>query len=352
MRAIVYTSAGGPEVLRLVDRPIPEPGPGEVRVMIHVSGVNPTDWKRRANALPPGITEQVPNQDGAGVIDAVGHGVPESRLGQRAWIFEAAWQRPDGTAQEYVVVPERQAVPLPDHASFALGASLGIPALTAHRTLTVGEGGPERLAPGALSGKTVLVAGGAGAVGNAAIQLARWAGARVITTVSGPEKAVLAAAAGADHVVNYRTGDTVEEIRRIVPEGVDIVVEVAPDANATLDLSVAGPQATIAFYADDGAEDVHIPIRGAMTKNLRWQGVLVYTVPQHAKGNAILSVRAAVEEGALHVGETAGVPLHWFPLEDTARAHTAVEDRVVGKVLIDVAAQQSDRRDQSGQTSR
>ncbi len=336
MKAIVSPSGGGPEVLHLVERPRPEPGPGEVRVKVHVSGVNPTDWKRRAGALPPGITSQVPNQDGAGVIDAVGPGVPQSRLGQRVWVWEAAWQRSNGTAQEYVVLPERQSVPLPDSASFALGASLGIPAVTAHRTLTVAEGGPERLAPGALSGRTVLVAGGAGAVGNAAIQLARWAGARVITTVSGPAKAELASAAGADHVVNYRD-NAVEQIRAIAPDGVDFFVEVAPDANAVLDHALAAPNATIAFYADDGADDVCVTIREAMTKNLRWQGVLVYTVPAQAKDNAIDAVRAAVEDGAVQVGEVAGVPLHWFALEDTAEAHRAVENGVVGKVLIDVA---------------
>ena len=337
MKAIVYHSAGGPEVLHLVERPVPEPGPGEVRVKIHVSGVNPTDWKRRAGALPPGIAEQVPNQDGAGVVDAVGPGVSESRLGQRVWVWEAAWQRSNGTAQEYVVLPERQTVPLPDSASFELGASLGIPAVTAHRTLTVAEGGPERLAPGALSGSTVLVAGGAGAVGNAAIQLARWAGARVITTVSGPAKAALASAAGADHVVNYRTADAVEQVRGIAPDGVDLFVEVAPDANAGLHQALAAPSAVVAFYADDGAAEVRIPIREAMTRNLRWQGVLVYTISERAKDNAIAGVRAAVEDGALQVGEGAGVPLHWFDLADTAQAHAAVENGVVGKVLIDVA---------------
>ena len=304
---------------------------------VHVSGVNPTDWKRRATGPPPGIAEQVPNQDGAGVIDAVGSGVSQSRVGQRVWIWEAAWQRAGGTAQEYVVLPERQCVPLPDTASFALGASLGIPAVTAHRTLTVAEGGPERLAPGALSSKTVLVAGGAGAVGNAAIQLARWAGARVITTVSGPAKAVLASAAGADHVVNYRAGNAIEEVRAIAPDGVDLFVEVAPDANAVLNHAVAAPSATIAFYADDGADEVRIPIREAMTKNLRWQGVLVYTVSRQAKDHAIAGVRAAVEDGALAVGEAAGVPLHWFALENTGEAHAAVESGVVGKVLIDVS---------------
>jgi NADPH2:quinone reductase len=337
MKAIVYTSAGGPEVLHLTERPTPEPGPGEVRVRIHVSGVNPTDWKRRANGLPAGITEQVPNQDGAGVVDAVGPAVSGAWVGQRVWVWEAAWQRADGTAQEYVVLPERQAVPLADRASFELGASLGIPAVTAHRTLTVAEGGPARLAPGALSGKTVLVAGGAGAVGNAAIQLARWAGARVVTTVSGPAKAVLASAAGADHVVTYRTGDAVERIREFAPEGVDLIVEVAPDANADLDQAVAAPNATIAFYADDGADDVRVPIRDSMTKNLRWQGVLVYTVTDQAKDDAIAGVRAAVDDGGLRVGEDAGVPLHWFPLAETSAAHAAVENGVVGKVLIDVA---------------
>ena len=289
----------------------------------------------------------MPNQDGAGVIDAVGRGVPESRVGQRVWVWEAAWQRPNGTAQEYVVLPERQSVPLPDHASFELGASLGIPAVTAHRALTVAEGGPERLSPGALSGKTVLVAGGAGAVGNAAIQLARWAGARVVTTVSGPAKATLASAAGADCVVNYRTGDAVEEVRAFAPGGVDIVVEVAPDANAALDHAVAAPNATVAFYADDGADEVRIPIREAMSKNLRWQGVLVYTVSGHAKDNAVAGVRAALEDGTLDVGDDAGVPLHMFALEDTAEAHAAVENGVVGKVLINVAPNARSDRDRA-----
>ena len=336
MRAVIYTSAGGPEVLHMVDRPIPEPGPGEVRVRIHVSGVNPTDWKRRAASWPPGITEQVPNQDGAGVVDAVGPGVPGARLGQRVWVWEAAWQRPDGTAQEYLVLPERQSVPLPDSASFELGASLGIPAVTAHRTLTVAEGGPTRLAPGALAGTTVLVAGGAGAVGNAAIQLARWAGARVITTVSGPAKATLASAAGADHVVNYRAADAAEQIQAIAPDGVDMIVEVNPAANAVLDHAVAASNATIAFYANDGSDTVDVPVREAMTKNLRWQGVLVYTVSERAKSDAVAAVRAAVEDGALNVGEEAGIPLHLFALEDTAKAHGAVENGAIGKVFIQV----------------
>src|SRR5438270_5787538 len=226
MRAVVYSKAGGVDVLQLVERPVREPEAGEVRVRVKVSGVNPTDWKARRGAhegeeLP--FPEVVPNQDGAGTIDAAGTGVAADRVGERVWLWEAAWQRADGTAQESVVLPARQAVRLPDAASFDLGASLGIPALTAHRCLTVSELGPRRLGPGALSAQTVLVAGGAGAVGHAAIQLARWAGARVIATVSGDEKAGLARAAGADDVVNYRTPSAAQEILRIAPDGVGVV---------------------------------------------------------------------------------------------------------------------------------
>jgi NADPH:quinone reductase len=333
MKAIVYTTSGGPDVLTLTERPAPHPGPGEVRVRVRVSGVNPTDWKSRENTDPAG--EQVPNQDGAGEIDAVGPGVPEGRIGERVWLWEAAFQRADGTAQEYVTLPSRQAVELPDHASFDLGASLGIPALTAHRALTVADGGPERLGDGSLYGRTVLVAGGAGAVGNMAIQLARWAGATVITTVSGPEKEALARAAGADHVVNYRAQDATAEIRRLAPSGVDIVVEVAPAANSALDAAVAAPDAVVAFYAND-QEAFSVPVRPSMVTNLRWQGVLVYTVPTSAKDHAVAAVSSAVSEGALRAGEGAGLPFHRFPLELTGEAHAAVQRGITGKVLIDV----------------
>jgi NADPH2:quinone reductase len=336
MKAIIYTTSGGPDVLTLTeDRPVPEPAPGEVRVAVRVSGVNPTDWKsRRAGSA---ASEQVPNQDGSGVVDAVGAGVPADRVGERVWLWEAAYRRADGTAQEYVCLPARQAVPLPAHASFDLGASLGIPFLTAHRALTVADGGPQRLAPGALAGRTVLVAGGAGAVGNAAIQLARWAGATVITTVSSPEKAALAAAAGAHHVVDYRAQDARTEIRGLAPDGVHIVVEVAPATNAALDQAVAAPDAVIAFYADDGAS-VPVPTRPSMSGNLRWQGIMVYAVPTAAKDHAVAAVSAALADDALHVGEGAGLPLHHFPLAEAGAAHAAVESGAVGKVLVTVSS--------------
>ncbi|HEY7484829.1 MAG TPA: NADPH:quinone reductase [Streptosporangiaceae bacterium] len=339
MKAIVYTRTGGPDVLDLVERPVPDPGPGQVRVKIHVSGVNPTDWKSRqgGSATAPAYSEQVPNQDGSGVIDAVGDGVDPARAGQRVWLWETAYRRPDGTAQEYVVLPERQAVPLPDGASFDLGASIGIPAITAHRCLTVADRGPGRLGPGALSGRTVLVAGGAGAVGNAAIQLARWAGATVVTTVSSPYKARLATAAGAQHTVNYRTEDAVEAVRSFAPDGVDIVVEVSPAVNAALDGAVIAPNGVVAAYATDGGAEVVLPIRTFFVPNVRWQFVLVYTMPDVAKERAIADVTAAVSAGALRAGEEVGLPLHHFPLAETGKAHAAVEDHIVGKVLIDVA---------------
>jgi NADPH2:quinone reductase len=336
MRAIVYSSSGGPEVLRLVDRPVPEPGPGEVRVEISVSGVNPTDWKARRGQGAPPFPEVVPNQDGSGTIDAVGPGVDRDRIGQRVWVWEAAWRRADGTAQEYVVLPERQAVPLPEGASFDLGASLGIPALTAHRCLTVAEGGSDRLGPGALDGRTVLVAGGAGAVGHAVIQLARWSGARVVATVSSPQKAALARAAGAHHTVDYRAPDAAGQVRSAAPGGVEVVAEMAPAVNAALDRAVLAPGGTVVVYAADGGGELHLPVRDLMMANVRYQFVLVYTVPEAAKRRAVADVAEAVAAGALPVGEEHGLPLHRFPLERTAEAHAAVEGHAVGKVLIDV----------------
>ena len=338
MRAVVYSEAGGPEVLRLVERETPEPGEGEVRVRVHVSGVNPTDWKSRQGGRGPlAFPELVPNQDGAGVVDAVGPGVDPARVGERVWLWEAAWQRADGTAQDQLTLPARQAVALPDDASLDLGASLGIPALTAHRCLTRVDGGDGRLAPRSLAGATVLVAGGAGAVGNAAIQLARWAGATVVTTVSGEEKAALARAAGAHTVVNYRTDGATETIRQAAPDGVHLVVEVAPAANAALNHAVLARAGTVAVYATEGPADLALPVWPLMANNIRYQFVLVYTVPVAAKDQAVADVSAAVAAGALRVGPEYGLPLHRFPLADTSEAHRAVQDRAVGKVLIDLA---------------
>ncbi|MCY1137210.1 NADPH:quinone reductase [Actinoplanes sp. Pm04-4] len=339
MKAIIYRDNGGPEVLQLLDREVPAPGPGEVRVRIAVSGVNPTDWKTRAGATnPKQFPEVTPHLDGAGTVDAVGDGVDPGRVGQRVWVFMATAGRPTGTAAEFTVVAADRAVPLPDDVSFDVGASLGVPALTAHRALTVGEDGPSRLHPGALEGKVVLAAGGAGAVGHAAIQLARWAGATVISTISGPEKARLATAAGAHHVVNYREGDPAAAIRAIAPDGVDIIAEVALGANLALDLAVLRTRGTISTYANDGGKPVELDVRQNMTLNTRFQFLVLYTVGPAALAAAAEDVAAAVADGALPVGEEHGLPLTRFPLAETAAAHQAVEDGTVGKVLVDVSS--------------
>ncbi len=341
MRAIVYRVTGGPDVLRKAEWPVPEPGPGEVRVHLAVAGVNPTDWKMRRGSgpgQPPPFPEVVPGQDGAGTVDALGPDtdVPGLVPGARVWVWEAGWQRAAGTAQDYVVLPAAQVVPLPDNASLELGASLGIPALTAHRALTLGADGPERLGPGTLDGRTVLVAGGAGAVGNAAVQLARWSGARVLATVSSAAKGELARAAGADAVVDYRARGAATVVRDLAPEGVDLVVELAPATNAALDAAVLAPGATVSVYADNGGAEALLPVRAFMTVNASWRFVFVYTVPAPAKSAAVADVARAVADGALRVGTEAGLSLHRFPLEQAAAAHAAVEAGTVGKVLLEL----------------
>lgn len=338
MRAITFTENGPSDVLTLVDRPIPEPGDGEVRVRVVVSGVNPTDWKSRAGtgSNPSVQGEHVPNQDGSGIVDAVGAGVTNVAPGDRVWIYEAAYRRPTGTAQEYTVLPAERVVPLPGGVSFDVGAALGVPAMTAHRALTVHDDGPTRLAPGALEGRTVLVAGGAGAVGHAAIQLARWAGATVLTTVSSPEKGALATAAGAHTVIDYRNDDAAARIREVAPQGVDLIVEVSPARNAALDAAVLAPRGAVAVYATDGGADLSLDVSQIFARNIRYQFVLVYTMGDRAHRDAVDAVTQALRDGALPVGEAAGLPLTRFPLDSTAAAHDAVAEGFVGKVLIDV----------------
>ncbi|MCU1598351.1 MAG: NADPH:quinone reductase [Glaciihabitans sp.] len=340
MKSIVYTQTGAPEVFKLIEREAAEPGPDEVRVRVIVSGVNPTDWKARTGSgdgatLP---APQVPNQDGAGIVDVVGANVTHVTPGDRVWIWDAAFKRTEGTAQELTNIPARQVVKLPAGASFDIGASVGIPALTAHRALTAREGGPDELGPGTLAGTTILVAGGAGAVGHAAIQLAIWSGATVITTVSSDAKAELATRAGAQHVINYTTEDVVARIRDIDAAGVAVIVEVNPNVNIDIDLEVIAMGGTIAIYAGSGSEKLAFPERAIMMKNVRIQGIMTYTTRPEQKHAAVHAVSAAIRDGALNVGEENGLPLMRFPLERTGDAHKAVEDSAVGKVLIDVAS--------------
>jgi NADPH2:quinone reductase len=337
MRAVVYRETGSAaDVLEVVDRPVPTPGPGEARVRLVRAGVNPTDWKFRANGMNGEWDEVVPGQDGAGVVEEVGPDVTGLAVGDRVWTVLAQYQRPGGTAAEQTVQPVTRLFRLPEAASYDVGASLGVPAVTAHRALTSGT--VTRLAPGSLSGRTVLVAGGAGAVGNAAIQLARWAGATVLATVSSDAKGALAGAAGAHHVIDYTAGTeaTIAAIQEVAPSGVDLVVEVSLAANIAVDVAVLRTHGTIAYYADNGGAEATVPVRGTFAKNLRIQGVLLYTLDPELLAAAGEDVVAAVEAGALRIGEEAGLPLHHYPLERTADAHAAVEGGAVGKVLLDI----------------
>lgn len=329
MRAVEYTARGpAAEVLRLVDLPTPTPGPGEVRVRVMVSAVNPSDTKSRSlrpndTAMPfPAVT---PHQDGAGVIDAVGPGVDASRIGQRVWVYMANRGRPRGTAADWTVVPDERAVPLPDGTSFAEGACLGIPAMTAHYAL---------MSDGPLSRKTVLVQGGAGAVGFYAIQIAKWAGAtQVIATVSRPEQAVQARVAGADLVINRKTEDVVGRIRAAAPQGIDRVIEVAFGANQADDLAVLARNGVIATYASDAQPEPVVSYRALMVKDAVLRFVLIYEAPQSARDAAARDITTMLQAGVLR-HQIAQV----LPLAKVIAAHEAMESgTLIGKVLIDLS---------------
>ncbi|BCY05289.1 NADPH:quinone reductase [Actinoplanes sp. L3-i22] len=339
MRAAVYTESGSAsEVLKIVDHELPLTAADEVRVRIVLSAVNPTDTGTRAGrGVPDGVAPpRVPNQDGAGVVDSLGEGVGDLEPGDRVWVWDAGFGRANGTAQEYVVLPRRQVVRMNDDVPFEVGAALGIPALTAHRCLTVASDGPARLGPGALEGRTVLVAGGAGAVGNAAIQLAKWAGATVLTTVSGKDKGVLASAAGADLVIDYREEDVAARIREFSETGPNVIVEVNTD-NLELDLDVIAPGGNIAIYVGG---KFSVPSFQAMLKNASLDFVLTYTTTPAEKDDAVAAVADAANSGAFRVGAEHGLPILRFPLDGdgVARAHEAVENHAVGKVVIEVTS--------------
>jgi len=256
MKAVYYEQKGpAAKVLQIGDVPDPEPGPGEVRVRVHFSGLNPSDTKARGGwggmtSMP--FPRVVPHQDGAGVIDRAGPGVSQGRIDERVWIYEAQLGRAFGTAAEYVTVPSENAVRLPDGASFEIGACLGVPAMTAHRCL---------FADGGIQGQTVLVAGGGGAVGHAAILLAKWAGARVVTTVSRTEQETIALAAGADFVINRKGADVAARIKECIGGAlVDRVVEVAFEANLDINRAVLKPNGVISSYSS-GAADSALPLQ-------------------------------------------------------------------------------------------
>lgn len=326
MTAAWYERTGAPhDVLVVGEMPVPEIGPGDVLVRVAVSGVNPHDTKKRAGWLgrPMSAPRIVPHADAAGTVAMVGHGVSERRLGERVWVVRADIVRPgSGAAAQYAVVPAKHAFKLPDNVSFEIGASLGVPGMTAHRTV---------FAEGPVTGQTLLITGGAGAVASYAIQFARWNGARVIATVSSPEKAALARAAGADEVVDYRTQDVAAEVLRLTEgEGVDRIVEVDFGANMEVGHRVIKANGVIAAYSSTRAPEPILPYYAFAAKGVTLhfiQGSLLTDDMRRAAGR---DINALLARGMLRHP----TPL-LLPLTRVADAHAALESgTVTGKVLV------------------
>ncbi|MEH2612999.1 NADPH:quinone reductase [Bradyrhizobium sp. AZCC 1693] len=328
MKAVWYEKTGpAATVLELGERPVPEPQAGEVRVRVLVSGVNPSDVKSRAGVRAPmAFPCVIPHSDGAGIIEAVGTGVTKDRIGERVWTWNAAWDRPYGTCAEFVCVPESQAVRLPDSVGFDAGACLGIPGMTASHAV---------FADGAVDGKTLLVTGGAGSVGNYATQLAKWGGARVITTVSGFVKAQHSRAAGADHVINYRDEDVASAVKAFTSgAGVDRIVEVELGGNLETSVKILKPGGAIAAYGSMAIPKPEFPVYPLMFKHITMRLILVYRLSGGERRRACELLTKAMEENALTHTIAAR-----FPLEATAQAHRAVESgELIGNAVIDVSA--------------
>ena len=323
MRAAWYEKNGpAAEVLKVGELPDPMAGPGEVRVRLYASGVNPSDVKARAGSRPIRWPRLVPDSDGAGVIDQAGAGVDPRRVGERVWVFNGQWDRPLGTSAQYIALPAPLAVPLPAAISFEHGACLGIPVMTAHRCL---------FADGPVAGKTVLVTGGAGVVAHYAIQLAKWAGATVVTTVSSEAKAAHARAAGADIVIDYRREDVVERIRATVG-GVDRVVDVDFGRNLPVTSKVLRPDAVIASYASMGDLEPRFPYRDLFQLNPTIRPVFVYTMPDAAKAQAHADIARWLAQARPIFAIAAR-----FPLSEAVAAHLAVErGGKIGHVILTI----------------
>lgn len=323
MRAAYYETNGpAREVLRVGKMETSRPGPGEVRVKLAASGVNPSDVKARA-----GLTRKlafprvIPHSDGAGVIDAIGEGVAPSRLGEPVWTWNAQWRRAFGTCAEYVTLPAERAVRLPDHVGFEIGACLGIPAMTGYCAVA---------AAAAWAGSTLLIAGGAGQVAQYAIQFAKARGAVVIATVSSEEKASLARAAGADHVLDYRREDVAAAVMDLTDKaGVDAVIEVDLAANAVLLPKVLRPRGTAVVYGA-GRTDAPLSLQAFLTSQLVLRFLFVYELTPEEREEAIGAITDALEDNRLRHNVALVLPL-----DEVAAAHEAVESgSVSGKVVI------------------
>ena len=323
-----YHEQTGPagQVLVVGELPDPQPAADEVRVRLAWSGVNPSDVKARSGARGPTMPfpRVIPHSDGMGVIDAVGAEVDAARIGQRVWVWNAAWGRPNGTAAGFVVLPQQQAVALPDNVPGEVGACLGIPALTAaHAVLT----------DGGVAGQRVLVAGGAGAVGHYAVQFARLLGAhQVITTVSSAAKAELARAAGANVVIDYRNENVVERVREATSgAGVDRVIEVDIAANAAIDMEVVRPDGMWVVYGS-GARQFSLPFFPMISRNILARFFIVYqlSAADRARANAVLD--DFLRRDLLQHNIAARLPL-----ASIAQAHDLVEaGSVIGNVVVSI----------------
>ena len=322
MKAAWYERNGkAREVLTIGEMPDPKPAKGEVRVKIATSGLNPSDVKRREGTRGQNIEfpRVIPNSDGAGTVDAVGPGVSESWKGKKVWVWNAQWGRAFGTCAEYICLPEVQVAPLPDGADFAAGACLGIPAMTAHQAL---------FSDGDLKGKSVLVTGGAGAVGYYAIQMAKWGGARVATTVSSDDKAKLAKAAGADLVINYKSEDVAKKVLEFAPGGVDRVIEVDFGGNLETNIKAVKLNGTIASYASMGNPEPKIPFYTMMRRGIAIDLVFVYMMKPEERAKALADI------GAMRLKHN--IAAH-FKLDDLVAAHELQEsNKVVGNIVIDL----------------
>jgi len=323
MRAAYYEKNGSAkDVLHVAEVDTPMPGPGEVRIRLKTSGINPSDVKTRAGtARKIAFPRVIPQSDGAGEIDMVGEGVTASRIGERVWTWNGAWKRPFGTAAEYIVVPSAQAVLLPSSISFEAAAFLGIPALTAWHAIDIA---------GTQNGMTLLIAGGAGAVAHYAIQFAKARGATVIATVSSAEKAKVAREAGADHTIDYKTENVGERVAALTKGGVDVVIEVDLTANAHLVPSVLRPRGTLVVYGT--GPQAQFPASFCLQNNITVKFLLVYELTADEQARAIADITRMLEANTLkhNVAKT-------FPLSDIVAAHECVEQgRAIGNVVIQI----------------
>jgi NADPH2:quinone reductase len=323
MRAAYYEQNGSArEVLRVGDVETPQAGPGEVRVKLATSGVNPSDVKsRQGSTRKIAWPRLIPQSDGAGVIDQVGDGIAKSRLGERVWVWNGQWKRAFGTAAEFIALPAAQAVKLPDKVGFEAGACLGIPAMTAIHAVALA---------GTEKDSTVLVAGGAGSVGQYAIQFAKALGATVLTTISLPEKSAAAREAGADHAIDYKREDVGERVMELTGKrGVDAVIEMDLAANAKLIPFVLRPKGSVIVYGT-GAPAASLPAYFCLTQSIRVQFFLVYELDSRERERAVSAIGRALEHGKL--ANRIATPT--YALTDIAAAHEAVERGTIGNVIV------------------